>query len=42
MAIKKVDKVDEALAIYKKSRSNYHSVTANTIDALLGYEDGKI
>lgn len=41
-AFKKVDKVDEALAIYKKSRFNYHSVTVNTIDALLGYEDGKI
>ncbi|MEM5564208.1 M1 family metallopeptidase [Psychroserpens sp. AS72] len=37
-AFKKADKVDEALVIYKKSRPNYHSVTANTIDALLGYD----
>ena len=29
-------KTEEALAIYKKSRANYHSVTANTIDELLG------
>jgi aminopeptidase N len=36
-AFKKADKVDAALAIYEKSRPNYHSVTANTIDALLGY-----
>ncbi|MFT5847112.1 MAG: aminopeptidase N [Psychroserpens sp.] len=37
-AFKKADKADEALVIYKKSRSNYHSVTVNTIDELLGYE----
>jgi aminopeptidase N len=37
-AFKKADKVDEALAIYEKSRPNYHSVTANTIDELLGYK----
>ena len=36
-AYEKHNKVDEALAIYKKSRANYHSVTANTIDKLLGY-----
>ena len=36
-AFEKNDKIDEALNIYKKSRPNYHSVTANTIDALLGY-----
>lgn len=38
-AYKRNDKVDEALAIYKKSRSNYHSVTANTIDEMLGYSN---
>ncbi|WP_460219299.1 M1 family metallopeptidase [Psychroserpens sp. MEBiC05023] len=38
-AFERNDKVDEALAIYKKSRANYHSVTANTIDALLGYKE---
>ena len=31
-------KVDEALVIYKKARANYHSVTASTIDKLLGYK----
>ncbi|NMH87883.1 hydrolase/aminopeptidase [Flavivirga algicola] len=36
-AFKRNDKTDEALAIYKKARSNYHAVTANTIDDLLGY-----
>ncbi|WP_456441140.1 leukotriene A4 hydrolase C-terminal domain-containing protein [Psychroserpens sp.] len=35
-AFKRNDKVDEALAIYEKSRANYHSVTANTIDELFG------
>lgn len=37
-AFKKSDKTEEALAIYKKARPNYHSVTANTIDDLLGFE----
>ncbi|WP_298903544.1 M1 family metallopeptidase [uncultured Psychroserpens sp.] len=36
-AFKRNDKVDDALAIYNKARANYHSVTANTIDDLLGY-----
>ncbi|WP_298760135.1 M1 family metallopeptidase [uncultured Psychroserpens sp.] len=36
-AYKRNDKVDEALAIYKKARANYHSVTAKTIDDMLGY-----
>lgn len=36
-AFKRNNKVDEALNIYKKARSNYHSVTANTIDEMLGY-----
>lgn len=40
-AYKKSNKVEEALAIYKKARPNYHSVTANTIDDLLGYKDTK-
>lgn len=34
-AFKKADRVDEALVIYKTSRPNYHSVTANTVDDLL-------
>ena len=38
-AFKNVDRVEEALAIYKKSRPNYHSVTANTIDEMLGYSE---
>jgi len=37
-AFKNADKVKEALAIYTKARPNYHSVTANTIDDLLGYK----
>ena len=37
-AFKKADRVDDALAIYTKARSNYHSVTANTIDELLEYK----
>ncbi|MGJ8593906.1 MAG: M1 family metallopeptidase [Aquaticitalea sp.] len=37
-AYKNSNRVDEALAIYKKARGNYHSVTANTIDDLLEYE----
>jgi len=37
-AYKNNDKVDEALVIYNKARANYHSVTANTIDKLLGYK----
>ena len=36
-AFKKSDRIDDALMIYKTARSNYHSVTANTVDALLGY-----
>ncbi len=38
-AFKKNDRVDDALVIYKKSRANYHSVTASTIDLLLGYKE---
>lgn len=37
-AYKKSDKIEEALAIYKKARPNYHSVTTNTIDDLLDFE----
>ena len=37
-ALERNDRTEEALKIYKKSRPNYHSVTANTIDELLGYE----
>jgi len=37
-AFKKADKVEEALKIYTKARPNYHAVTANTIDDLLGYQ----
>ncbi|GAA3610270.1 M1 family metallopeptidase [Flavivirga amylovorans] len=37
-AFKRNDKTEAALDIYKKVRSNYHSVTANTIDDMLGYK----
>lgn len=37
-ALKNADRNEEALNIYKTARSNYHSVTANTIDDLLGFE----
>lgn len=36
-AFKDADRIDEALTIYKTARSNYHTVTANTIDDLLEY-----
>ncbi len=35
-AFKRAGRTDEAIAIYKTARPNYHSVTANTIDELLG------
>ncbi len=38
-AYKNSNKVEEALEIYKNSRGNYHSVTINTIDAMLGYKN---
>ncbi|WP_431137409.1 leukotriene A4 hydrolase C-terminal domain-containing protein [Psychroserpens mesophilus] len=38
-AFEKNGKTEEALAIYKKSRPNYHSVTANTIDELLDFNN---
>jgi len=38
-AYKKSDKLEEATAIYKKSRANYHSVTSNTIDELLEFKN---
>ena len=37
-AYKRNNKVEEALTIYNKARPNYHSVTANTIDDLLGFQ----
>ena len=37
-AYKRNNKVEEALTIYNKARPNYHSVTANTIDNLLGFQ----
>jgi hypothetical protein len=37
-AYKRNDKVEEALTIYNKARPNYHSVTATTIDDLLGFQ----
>jgi aminopeptidase N len=36
-ALKKNNRLDDALRIYKKARKNYHSVTANTVDEMLGY-----
>jgi len=38
-AYKKSNKLEEANEIYNKSRANYHSVTANTIDKLLGFKN---
>jgi hypothetical protein len=35
-AFKRNDKLEEATRIYKKARPNYHSVTVNTIDDMLG------
>lgn len=37
-AFKRNNRLEDALKIYEKSRPNYHSVTATTIDELLGYE----
>ena len=37
-AFKRNDRMEEALKVYKKARPNYHSVTAKTIDDLLGYD----
>lgn len=37
-AFKRNNRLEDALKIYEKSRPNYHSVTATTIDDLLGYE----
>lgn len=37
-AFKRNDKIEEALAIYRKSRANYHSVTARTIDDMLEFK----
>jgi leukotriene-A4 hydrolase len=38
-AYKKTGKIDEGMAIYKKARPNYHSVTVNTIDKLFGFKE---
>jgi len=38
-AYKTANRTDEALEIYKQARQNYHSVTANTIDTMLGYQE---
>jgi hypothetical protein len=38
-AFKTADRVDDALTIYKTARPNYHSVTANTVDELLGHNE---
>lgn len=36
-AFKRNNKTEDALAIYKKARANYHAVTVNTIDDMLGF-----
>ena len=36
-AFKRNNKTEDALVIYRKARDNYHSVTANTIDDMLGF-----
>ncbi|WP_438969352.1 M1 family metallopeptidase [Nonlabens sp.] len=35
-AFAKAERIEEAKEIYKTARSNYHSVTANTVDEMLG------
>lgn len=37
-AFKRNNKMEQALKVYEKARPNYHSVTAKTIDDLLGYK----
>jgi aminopeptidase N len=37
-AFKRNNKTEDALAIYKNARANYHAVTVNTIDDMLGFE----
>ncbi len=37
-AFKRNDRMEDALKVYMKARPNYHSVTAKTIDDLLGYK----
>ncbi|WP_298510913.1 hydrolase/aminopeptidase [uncultured Kordia sp.] len=38
-AFKRNDQLEEAIRIYTKARPNYHSVTVNTIDDMLGYSN---
>ena len=38
-AFKNADRIEDGLTIYKTARANYHSVTANTVDELLGYHN---
>lgn len=38
-AYKTANRTDEAIEIYKQARPNYHAVTANTIDNMLGYKE---
>ncbi|EAS19959.1 aminopeptidase, peptidase M1 family [Flavobacteria bacterium BBFL7] len=35
-AFAKAERIEEAIEIYKTARGNYHSVTANTVDEMLG------
>ncbi|WOI23134.1 M1 family metallopeptidase [Nonlabens ulvanivorans] len=37
-AFAKAERIEEAKEIYKTARGNYHSVTANTVDEMLGIE----
>ncbi|MGV8814477.1 MAG: M1 family metallopeptidase [Gelidibacter sp.] len=37
-AFKRNDRIEDALKVYEKARPSYHSVTAKTIDDLLGYK----
>ncbi len=37
-AYKRNNRVEDALTIYNKARPNYHSMTTNTIDDLLGFQ----
>ena len=37
-AYKRNGRMEDAVAVYTKARPNYHAITVNTIDDLLGYE----
>ena len=38
IALKRNNRMEDALKIYEKARPNYHTVTVNTIDDVLNFE----